>query len=775
MKTYKNFLLEKNIPTKMSIPKDIEQIAKLFHDAGKDLFVVGGAVRDFLQGKTPHDYDIVTNALPEESKRILHYQCMYNKGWNISDEQGKNFGVLRIYTPDEPLGYELATYRKDISKGRDVKGEEQKVEIGSHITINDDVKRRDLTINALFYDINKKEVVDLVGGIEDIKKGVIRAVGDPKERFNEDRLRILRVFRFAARTGGKIDPGTSEAIKTDNRLRGIGPKDDVSQERIHEEWNKMLEHAQKANSTQMMEDYLSLLSDYDMWKQMFPGMRIDTTGEIDYLDNALIFYGLFNKDDIRGKRKMLVQNLKFPINLVNKLDFIESYKIAIQNGYDDVYKLAKLKERYHIDDELILKFVDEYGLSEKFAKSFIKYCNDGFVVDGNELMELGFKGKTIEEEKERREISRFKNEYIYSMKRYNNFINEGKKYWVFEPIILGEMPITKMPCDMYNKDEAIKFLMNEYGERFNKLKEPYMEEETSSKIEPVKHSDFVYWLHEHGYYDATDMNLKDMFSADELEYLHNKYREIKTYESFRRGKETPIKPYSIIVEYGHGDADFETKETYSFSTEEEMRDVLKFLIKVRNFIPNSGWGNLGYYEPLTGNDGNDGPEKFNDFRKYQEYISTDKYYHGGYASINGIQLRINNKPYLLLDSAAANTNLISLPNIGDILTLSPDKNIDGYGKTAYGKENKYLPNSGKKDYIVESFPAKVIDCVIGEDDWMEDGMGYLQYILLLETDQKVLKSGEEIYLATTSIWGWDKDFGKKYGKDEFDDLEMYVL
>ncbi|NPV12995.1 MAG: CCA tRNA nucleotidyltransferase [Ignavibacteria bacterium] len=402
MKTYKRFILEKNIPTYMPIPKDIEQIARLFHNAGKDLFVVGGAVRDFLQGKQPHDFDIVTNAQPEETKQIL-------KGWNVSDEQGKNFGVLRIYTKDEPKGYEIATYRKDIAKGRDVKGDEQKVEIGSHITINDDVKRRDLTINALFYDINKKEIVDLVGGVNDLKNNVIRAVGDPKERFDEDRLRILRVLRFAARTGGNIDQTTSNAIKEDNRLRGIGPKDDVSQERIHEEWNKMLEHAQKANSSKMMQNYIDLLTEYDMWKQMFPGMIVDTTIEVESLNNAIIFYGLFNKDDIAGKKKMMVRDLKFTIDLVNQLDFLETYKIS---KLEDVYRLAKLKEKFHIDEQLIRDFVDEYGLNIKFMEAFLKYCNDGFIVDGNDLMAQGFKGKAIETEKERRELIRFKNEYI---------------------------------------------------------------------------------------------------------------------------------------------------------------------------------------------------------------------------------------------------------------------------------------------------------------------------------------------------------------------------
>ena len=147
IKKYNNYILE-NIKTEMPLPKDIIKISKLYHDNNKDLFVVGGSVRDFLQGKTPHDYDLVTNALPEESKKIL-------KGMNVSDEQGKKFGVLRIYTKDEPSGYEVASYRRDLSGGRDTKGDNEKVEMGYHLTINDDCLRRDITANALYYDINK--------------------------------------------------------------------------------------------------------------------------------------------------------------------------------------------------------------------------------------------------------------------------------------------------------------------------------------------------------------------------------------------------------------------------------------------------------------------------------------------------------------------------------------------------------------------------------------------------------------------------------------------
>ena len=408
VKRFKDLLIEKHISAQMSVPQDIIEIAKLFHENGKDLFVVGGAVRDFLQGKQPHDYDLVTNALPEESKRIL-------RGWNVSDEQGKNFGVLRIYTKDEPLGYELAVYRKDISLGRDTKGDDQKVEFGKHITIDDDVKRRDLTVNALFYDINKKEIVDLVGGVDDIKNNIIRAVGNPSERFNEDRLRILRAIRFAARTGGTIDKETSYAIKKDNRLKGVGPKDDVSQERIIEEWNKAMEHAKKGG-IKIMQKYVDLLTEFNMWEQMFPGMKITKKLTIDTLENAIIFSDIFSHEIIKSAKNKL-NNLKFSNYLINQLIFLEEYNF--NNGdKNGVYQLALLKHKYHIDNILIVEFVNHinkmYGsqsINDRFTKAFINYCDDGFVVKGDELMELGFKGPAIQREKERLENERFLNEY----------------------------------------------------------------------------------------------------------------------------------------------------------------------------------------------------------------------------------------------------------------------------------------------------------------------------------------------------------------------------
>lgn len=397
LQNYKNFLLEKLVQSQMPLPEDIEKIAECFIEAGKDIYVVGGSVRDFIQGKTPHDYDLVTNALPNESKEIL-------KDWNVSDEQGKNFGVLRIYTKDCPEGYELAAYRKDISKGRDVKGDEPKVEIGSHLTIEDDVKRRDFTFNALFYDIKRGQIVDLVGGIEDLKNGISRAVGDPKERFNEDRLRILRLLRFTARMDSNIDSITSDAIKSDNRLRGIGPKDDVSQERIIEEWNKTLNDSKK--DINIFRRYVNLLFEYDMFPQMFPKMKINPDIKITIIDNRIILYDLFVEMDKKG---YMVNKLKFPSDLVNQIYFLHNFKSLEPNI---VYDMVKGKERYHIKDELILTFAKHVGMDMELVKSFLKYSNDGFIVSGTDLMEQGFKDREIEIEKKRLETERFKKEYL---------------------------------------------------------------------------------------------------------------------------------------------------------------------------------------------------------------------------------------------------------------------------------------------------------------------------------------------------------------------------
>ena len=400
IKKYIEFILEKRISANMPIPNDVLAIAKAYKLAGKDLFIVGGAVRDHLQGKAPHDYDLVTNALPEESKRIL-------KDFNVSDEQGKNFGVLRVYTEDEPLGHEIASYRKDISGGRDTKGDEPKVELGSHITIEDDVKRRDITCNALFYDIDKKEIVDLVGGVDDIKNGVIRAVGDALERFKEDRLRILRVLRFAARTGGKIDPMTSDAIKKDNRLVGIGPKDDVSMERI---WGNKDGEIVKAwqNAKHNYVTYLNYFTEFDLWSQVLPGVKVNTDiVECDsfycYLANILIN---IDTTSIKGAESSLVEKYKIDGDTASIAVFLIH---LLELDQDNVFDMYKSKIRSGVSEATILEWYKVNNISKVHISGFYKFLKYKPSVSADELMSQGFKGKPLGDEINRLEVLAFKN------------------------------------------------------------------------------------------------------------------------------------------------------------------------------------------------------------------------------------------------------------------------------------------------------------------------------------------------------------------------------
>ena len=167
---------------KLNIPSDIKKLHKLFKKNGKQLYVVGGAVRDAILGKSPKDFDLTTDAKPDEVEEIA------KKGGLSSHPVGKPFGVVLVDN------HEIATFRKDIGKGR-------RPDAVDFTDIKGDVKRRDLTINALFYDMGRGEIVDLVGGIADLKKKKIRTVGVPEQRFDEDPLRKLRAVRFAGSVG----------------------------------------------------------------------------------------------------------------------------------------------------------------------------------------------------------------------------------------------------------------------------------------------------------------------------------------------------------------------------------------------------------------------------------------------------------------------------------------------------------------------------------------------------------------------------------------------
>ena len=177
-------ILEQRIKFNIDIPQDILQIKDVFKKNNFKLYVVGGAVRDAILNQIPKDFDLATDAVPDKVEEMMA------KARFKTLPTGKSFGVINVFTNDGE--YEIATFRSDETKGRN-----PEVKLG--VSIETDAARRDLRINALYYDIDTHEIIDLVGGLDDLKNGTIQTVGNPQERFEEDPLRILRFFRFFCR------------------------------------------------------------------------------------------------------------------------------------------------------------------------------------------------------------------------------------------------------------------------------------------------------------------------------------------------------------------------------------------------------------------------------------------------------------------------------------------------------------------------------------------------------------------------------------------------
>ena len=367
------------------IPDSVKELHNLFKANGKRLFLVGGSVRDFLTGDKPKDFDLSTDALPDEILEILDNRYRTNL-------QGKAFGVVVVFTEDQPEGMEIATFREDVSVGRN-----PEVKLG--VTIEEDVLRRDLTYNALFYDLDKREIVDLVGGVKDLENKVTRMVGDPIERFNEDSLRILRAFRFAARYATPIEETTAKAIKERPQLENIDPETGkmkrISQERIWEEFEKAFKQCKN------FKNYLEFFNQFDMWKEAFPKSNINQKM---VESNSMIIHiaNIFKFEDLKTFERKMVQMWKFPADVTKKAKFFIS---LLNFSSDQVTEFYKEKVRCHIEDDIIHEWINMNNIN---TNELIKFLEFKPSVDAKELMEQGFKGKQLGDEIKRLEVEKFK-------------------------------------------------------------------------------------------------------------------------------------------------------------------------------------------------------------------------------------------------------------------------------------------------------------------------------------------------------------------------------
>ncbi|KKT42526.1 MAG: tRNA adenylyl-/cytidylyl-transferase [Candidatus Collierbacteria bacterium GW2011_GWD2_45_10] len=224
------------LPDEISlIPEPLKKTFDEFGEAGFEIYLVGGGVRNLILGKTPENCDLTTNATPDQSLEILK---MHSPFYN------NDFGTVSFNVQVEGIEelYEVTTYRSE----KEYSDYRRPDNVSWGKTLEEDVTRRDFTINAIVIGIKNSrnqelkesrqyELVDMVDGLKDFEKGLIRAVGDPRIRFNEDALRMMRAIRFAAKLGFSIEENTLAAISEKSELL-----EKISKERVREEFLRIL-------------------------------------------------------------------------------------------------------------------------------------------------------------------------------------------------------------------------------------------------------------------------------------------------------------------------------------------------------------------------------------------------------------------------------------------------------------------------------------------------------------------------------------------------------
>jgi len=364
----------------------------------KTIYLVGGAVRDHLRGKTPKDYDLATDATPDEIRLILRHagftevrpqtgkhapkdkrydkhpegaskaKTYYAKGW---DRAGREFVMgVKIHGQE----FEVATFRKD-SKGGDGRTPDRMEFAG----LEDDAARRDFTINSMYIPLtnangDNNRVIDPHGGAHHLRAGEVRFVGDPKERLEEDQLRALRYIRFLSRrgmNGNNIPPDYKEAIQAIRELPA------VSKERIRDEFIKGLEHPE--TDTRMM---LKVYKDLGLLDTVFPKMQFKLDKDDDFTDKKdrrLVTAHLLrhnHPDDV----KSMLGGTHWPNNEVNDIIHLlkmsswgQSYKTNPDQFFSGFYDVKSNQARTSLVPSLIRSWAKMTGMDEEAIEHYLSH------------------------------------------------------------------------------------------------------------------------------------------------------------------------------------------------------------------------------------------------------------------------------------------------------------------------------------------------------------------------------------------------------------------
>jgi len=351
---------------KYNIPKEVSYVTEILQKSGFESYLVGGCVRDTFLNQTPKDFDVCTNATPNEIVEIL-------KSGNINFQlQGEHFGIVVAKMAED---IEIATFRFDESQDT---GNNQDTIVTFGATIEQDVMRRDITINGLFMDLHSFEIIDLVGGIQDLNDGIIRCIGNPVDRFKEDSLRKLRCVRFSSRLGFAIHEDTLNAIKQDNSLN-------ISEERIV---NELTTSFNKAKSVHQL---ITRLTETTLLTSIFKDIKLnDKISFGDFCTFNLFLSTIISKDNTNLDKKLF--KLKFNTKTINSVCLLLT--TDIKSDFSPIKFKSKLKSTDLTKDEL--KFFFAFHPRADFLFDFqMKEITQDLLDKGFTGSELGKQLETI--------------------------------------------------------------------------------------------------------------------------------------------------------------------------------------------------------------------------------------------------------------------------------------------------------------------------------------------------------------------------------------------
>jgi poly(A) polymerase len=257
-----------------SISEQSLKVLQGLNGAGYEAYLVGGGVRDLLLGREPKDFDVVTDARPEQVRRLFRNSRLI----------GRRFRLAHVYFGRNIV--EVATFRAapGSDAGESLLREGRIIRDNAYGTIDEDFQRRDFTINALYYNIRDNSVLDYAGGGEDLKHGLIRLIGDPDTRYREDPVRMLRAVRFAAKLGFRIEPDSERP------LRELAPLlDDIAPARLFDEVLKLFQGG-FALAT------FEALRHYGLFERLFPDTEVSLSREEEGFPITFVSRALQNTD-----------------------------------------------------------------------------------------------------------------------------------------------------------------------------------------------------------------------------------------------------------------------------------------------------------------------------------------------------------------------------------------------------------------------------------------------------------------------------------------------